>query len=1026
MKTNKLSKLLIFALIIVGALGFMNGNSYAAGGVKITFDETAPPGGKLLETTKEYETIQVWHSSGGVWTESVNNARIPDAVLEGDINNLQTKVVGAGYPIDITFPASVKKAINEGKNVTVQIQTDKAYTEIGKMFNYIDQPEKHKITQTANGLRMMTFPIFNYEIDSDTGDIITYWDHNFKIKTQIPFVKHAYGYNGYSLYYKNKPRPSSEWASYSAYLETEANKVITLDMMDKTTGALKPGYSIKTRLNGADFYVNSSDIKIGQGTFENAGALGLSFNYPLKLNFYIEGDKKSDMILTKLELIDPDTGVIEEFKREVDNINPFDAAKEKLTRTSLDPKNASGLKADVKYTIRAEYQYISFEEGAFDISKPTLMTPEQRALSTGVNRNNLDTFYSYDGNALRSGAFDDTGVESSNNKPVMALKNLEKATFEWEYQLPATAKQYVKIAGKLPVDFSGFDKNTGNDWGVVFGRVADGVDIGMAPPIKLIESRREVKFLDPTSDYHQVIFDVAHYMGEDTVGLHPTTNPKVRVDIEVKDAKGNSIMSEIVQATVNLEKGKTITMPISSNFSGRSGEVTVCGTINSIHKSLGYNADTSNDTICATFMVAKNYAVNNVKLTPPMIYLDDTSNSITTPLEMTFDLVNESSTETGSLSERPLVRVKRENKVVWEGTKQSIKGSTINHTIVIPPATYGPGNHKFSIEVNPDRTEVEFKPGVANPYLDNIGNASLTTKAYEICADCVNVRTSNTWTERFSFREVKGNVRWATATDSKCFKTCYKDKTRKDGTTYKSSYCCDRRYKDYQYSYCSTYSDKSWNTDKNYYERYGIQNIFFKSKWSVDNHGGWVDLKNMTGKIKAGYGFELKITTKYETDRHSLPGPDPYSSNYSPSVSKPFGGTRSGGGYCDWLTRSPGISPVNSPTIIYVGMPFTDKSGNNVCYKMDYTGSSGSWYNNTKTFELPRRLSFGNQWERKIYVNEDAKPNTSYIINVETPDWYGYSPNSPTNLSNKRLMCDESVGRIEILAQDDIKSHIVQ
>ena len=142
---------------------------------------------------------------------------------------------------------------------------------------------------------------------------------------------------------------------------------------------------------------------------------------------------ESDMVMRELELIDPETGeVVESFKREIDNLEPFNTNKEKLIRTNSDPRNASGLKKGKKYKVRAKYQYISFEEGKFDISKPELMTDKQRSLSTGVIPNELDVHYSYDDNVFKDGVFDESFKKISTDKPNIELKNLEYATFEWE------------------------------------------------------------------------------------------------------------------------------------------------------------------------------------------------------------------------------------------------------------------------------------------------------------------------------------------------------------------------------------------------------------------------------------------------------------------------------------------------------------------------------------------------------------------------------------------------------------------
>jgi len=181
-------------------------------------------------------------------------------------------------------------------------------------------------------------------------------------------------------------------------------------------------------------------------------------------------DPKSDMIMRELELIDPETGeVIESFKREVDSKDPFNPKKEKLIRTSKKPEEAAFLSKDKTYKVRAKYQFVSFEKGNFDISKPETMTVEQKNLSTGVIPNELNVHYSYDDNVFKDGVFDESRKEMSLDGE---LKNLEEASFEWEYKVPKTAKKYVKIAGIIPNTFAKKEKddNPNNNWAVVFGR----------------------------------------------------------------------------------------------------------------------------------------------------------------------------------------------------------------------------------------------------------------------------------------------------------------------------------------------------------------------------------------------------------------------------------------------------------------------------------------------------------------------------------------------------------------------------
>lgn len=57
--------------------------------------------------------------------------------------------------------------------------------------------------------------------------------------------------------------------------------------------------------------------------------------------------------------------------------------------------------------------------------------------------------------------------------------------------------------------------------------------------------------------------------------------------------------------------------------------------------------------------------------------------------------------------------------------------------------------------------------------------------------------------------------------------------------------------------------------NRNYNESYKIETVKFKSKLTTDlklGNDGWVDLKGNDAKIKAGYGYDLKIVVNYRTN----------------------------------------------------------------------------------------------------------------------------------------------------------------
>ena len=285
---------------------------------------------------------------------------------------------------------------------------------------------------------------------------------------------------------------------WQIYYRDENDNVYNSIISDKE----KPNIPAPTKPGEIMIFLNiADDYKLkGNPRHLNSSSHGnwrteqiMDFNIPDNPDFQVKGwyftgakikvepEGKADMIMRELELIDPETGkTIESFKREVDPLDPFNSKKEKLIRTSTRPQDSSSLEKNKKYKVRAKYQFVSFEEGSFDISKPETMTVEQRNLSTEVIPNELDVHYSYDDNVLRDGVFDESMRIPSKDKPHIPLMNLEYATFEWEYEVPKEVKRYIKIAGVIPDTFAKKrkDDNPYNNWALVFGQIEPN-DIGM-------------------------------------------------------------------------------------------------------------------------------------------------------------------------------------------------------------------------------------------------------------------------------------------------------------------------------------------------------------------------------------------------------------------------------------------------------------------------------------------------------------------------------------------------------------------
>lgn len=528
----------------------------------------------------------------------------------------------------------------------------------------------------------------------------------------------------------------------------------------------------------------------------------------------------------------------------------------------------------------------------------------------------------------------------------------------------------------------------------------DNVDIGMIAPVKMFRRGIEVNNIELNSP-HTFQFSVKHFSGDESVGKDEVYNPKVKINVTYTDIEGN-IVEQAVQATEILEKDNIINMPLTKPFMIDTRKIEICATIDKIHNNLGYDSNQNNNTICRTFSYSKNYAVSNFSTTPIVLYLEKNKSSIKQPITFNYTLSNEGLFDNNSIS-NPIIVIRQNGREIWRDSVSLFGGKSISLSKTLTLELYR-GSYDFEIEINPTPRETEYKPGISNPYIDNIAKSSIFIKEYEDCVPCTNLKTSNNWSEIFYTFEQKG--------------TRKRDKIEAC-TKWKKGECVGKWKLTTDY-WCEVNSYKSDSKIIKFNETYGIESILFKSKWSEDNYGGWVNALNQNAKIKAGYGFELEITTRYKTNRINMPSPEPYTITIR-------AGNSVDGRYdevCSYATRSPGVTPIDNPNVIYLIMPYKDKNNKNVCYILTATSSSGSWYDNTKTFELPLRNVLGNN-ERKIYTNETSSGR--HYIEIRTPNTFnGYYPDAPYDTSRKKPLQDCVGFYIDIIPQDDLKSHIIQ
>lgn len=693
--------------------------------------------------------------------------------------------------------------------------------------------------------------------------------------------------------------------------------------------------------------------------------------------FAIPKPPENNITLTKLELIDPDTGeVVIAHTRELDETDVMNVSKQNVYYTNYEAVIQKGK----TYKIRAEYMYNSKAKDASALPRPT---------QTGSIV--LDRQYAYDGNTHKYNTFNEeymmaNGKGLTSFDKTVVLQPGEKAHFEWDYVVPDSVQTTGSLYAKVPPVYTenADDLVRDDNWLHLTFKVAQN-DIGFVAPVELFNSGgRKVEFVYP-DEAHTVKFNLKHFLGDKAIGLDPTTNPKTTIDVEIKDGSNTVIRKTTIRAEELLNPKSQIVMEVK-NISTPTTMIKACATINPIHKEKGFNSNPQNDTICKVFAQAKNYAIKDLKVSPHFINVPDGVNATTQTLNFRFTVAHEGQDGYG---DNPIVVIRQGGREIARASVSVSAGHEVTEVWPIP-VNLRFGENAFEVEVNPaPRTIEEFRSTGLDPYADNKKTDSVIVRRNPKCIDCdKGVRTKNTWSEIFDMHE---------------------------HLAHRESYTCCRRTSDggvscKTCSRCVTDSDRYWTEIKNFYEEYKITNVFFRSKWSKDTRGGdgWVDLLTSEGKIKAGYGFELKIVTKYETNRGSIP---PVPNTWRRD--------------CSYLARYPGIGYVSNPNIVSLKMPYSDGFGNNVCYILNAENSRGSWTNNTKEYQLPHRDSFNIKTERKIYINEKATPGIQEL-QIVTDKFDGYDPDAPVDTSNKKTLQDCKTVKFEILANDDLKSHIVQ
>ncbi len=500
-----------------------------------------------------------------------------------------------------------------------------------------------------------------------------------------------------------------------------------------------------------------------------------------------------------------------------------------------------------------------------------VFTAKVKNMKTGANRNTkhqpitLDHMYAFDEQALKFNEYSVVyeGADGARpTSPKSVINYGETVEFKWEYTVPLHVQRKFLVAADIPIGF--FEKGDNifrGDDKTEFIFNVEQEDIGLVNRVELIDmvTRQVTTDVVPGRTYTLRYF-VKKFKGNVPVGNpnNPSRNPFASIDVLVSDLVSTERGLADQRATRTLRRsGDVVAIEVPNAITARGPCIFTRFVLNEKHRRNGQSTDFSNDgpierRICSDI----NISVKNLLVKPQTVKLPYGTNSSRESLSFSFDVTNYN--KEGQTKDIPFV-IYKQGTVLHRGTVVVPANKTITHSVHVSNVPLSVGNETFYVEVNypnPTRRWVEYLSSGADPYADNIAKNGILVERNETpVAECRLTHTRNDWTTRYYLYEWNGTREyyWVPGWWE------YDDKGNKI-----------RWHDGYWSSYCKTNWTRSWTEDVSHYETYRVKHIWFKSKVTKDEGQEWVDVLNGgIAKVRAGYGFELKIVVEYVTTTRS-------------------------------------------------------------------------------------------------------------------------------------------------------------
>ena len=334
-RTISLFLCLLMVLSLVPNIPFVNDIEVYAdnqlSNVKLYAENDAVGNGltKIVEDQLQNWQFEIWHYSGNYWGN--NTCKIYDKDFKKTEGG--TADLGAALTLGMqtfTYPikqgGELEKAIKEGKEIIVNISSGDNNIPLNTLYDiplevdnvtgeykYRSNPDGTLLSSDAtaqvvqeNGryyIKVNVKPKLNYYLEKE----LSYPKHfGLNLNKWIPFVKNGYGYQVYSMWRNGANVGAARgWVNQSNPLSLEGQPAGTIhpSQIRNNLGQLNKGLVVDVDYQNGKFgketISNSNDLRIGWKTFRDAGAVGMRFIYPVKLDIYVNQGVKVIASYTK-------------------------------------------------------------------------------------------------------------------------------------------------------------------------------------------------------------------------------------------------------------------------------------------------------------------------------------------------------------------------------------------------------------------------------------------------------------------------------------------------------------------------------------------------------------------------------------------------------------------------------------------------------------------------------------------------------------------------------------------------------